>query len=71
MVKDHSPDCPVWVGKKCCCVGKASPYKLVGYLVWNTMNKDSKEFTRLALTETDKKNGYCSQPVYIDIREGG
>jgi hypothetical protein len=43
--------------------------KQVGWLFWNTMNPDSKQFTTEPLSSNDIKAGYVAQPVYVDTRE--
>lgn len=43
---------------------RADAIKIVGHMVWNKLNRDSKEFSTTPLTEADKANGYESHPVY-------
>lgn len=44
-------------------------YEVIGWLFWNKMNPNSKRFTTTPLTEENKKDGYVSQPVYINKEE--
>jgi len=43
---------------------RADALKIVGYMVWNKLNPDSREFSKTPLTNADKANGYCQQTVY-------
>lgn len=44
-------------------------YQQIGWWIWNIVNPNSKLFSTEALTAENHKDGYRSQPVYVNTRE--